>query len=193
MTHRSTLQALYLQYDPLVRRVIGKRCDKQDVDDVAASLWARLQKTWPLPEVDNVGAYLTTAAKNEVAMFFRERSAKKRPTSAARVKLPEDNPSGVTVDERFVSSPGVAGQVDDDRLSDRFRALSEELSGTSGDIMRRFLDDPSSVSRPELGRCTAAARRKIKAVGRDVDPLKEGPSFLGHVVERIRKAKKDQD
>ena len=55
--------------------------------------------------------------------------------------------------------------------------------------MDRFLEHPSQVSAAEFKKLAASARKNVKRLGGDIDPDKEGPSFLGHLAKKIKAEK----
>ncbi len=59
--------------------------------------------------------------------------------------------------------------------------------------MGRFLEGPSGVSDAERRKLVSKVKKKVDELGEDVDPLKEGPSFLGHIAKKIRGRKNDDD
>lgn len=187
----SAFAHFYLQHAALVAKVVAWKCPVAEREDVAAWVWARVKQKWPLHGVKNVEAYLTRIAQNEVKQFYRHRGAQKRPPPDGRVSLPEDDPSGTDLEPGLVKDPGLASHVDKKRLRENFRELGEELSGTNGDLMERFLDDPSGVSPEEFRKLAASAKKNLKRLGGDVDRLKEGPSFVGHVANKLRRRKGD--
>lgn len=89
----------------------------------------------------------------------------------------------------FVSDPEVPTKIDSRNLTDNLRALGEELSGDTSDIMACCLEEPSGVSDEDFRRLARKAKKKVKEIGDDTGPLKEGPSFLGHIASKIRKTK----
>lgn len=176
----------YMDHISLVPRVVKKTCPEEEVEDITRRVWERVYKAWPLKGIDNYEAYLTRAAKNEVAMFLRERSAQKRPPPAGRRPLPDEQPSGADLDAAFIKNPELSGNIDAKNLTENFKTLGEELSTDTSDIMKRFLERPSGVSDAEFRKLARKAEKKIKELGADIDSLKEGPSFLGHIANKIR-------
>ena len=194
MSERNTpFQEFFMRHAHLVARVVSAKCPKEEVADVAMKVWGHVQRKWPLDGVRNVEAYLTRCAQNQVKMFLRDREAQKRPPVGGAIALPDEAPSGANLDERFVIPPELTGKIDGGRLTENFLELGEELSGDKGELMARFLEHPSGVSRQEFRKLAASATKNLKRLGEGIDPLKEGPSFVGHVAAKIRNKRRDED
>jgi DNA-directed RNA polymerase specialized sigma24 family protein len=176
----------YRRYERLVWRNVAATCPKEEIQDVVGRVWLRVQAKWPFDAAENIEAYLTKAAQNEVKMLLRERSAQKRPPPKLARPLPEEQPSGAKLNRTFIVDPELSGKIDAKNLTENFRTIAEELSGNTSDIMERFLEGPSGVSDAERRKLVSKVKKKVKELGEDVDPLKEGPSFLGHIAKKIR-------
>jgi DNA-directed RNA polymerase specialized sigma24 family protein len=183
--HNTAFRDFYLRYAHLVRRVVAWKCPPEEIDDVVMQVWKRIQTKWPFAEVENIEAYLTRCAQNEVKMFLRDRSCQKRPPPKGRMSFPEDPPSGVDPHESLRTPSEVSGNVDRERLRQNFLKIGEELSGDKSELMKRFLDDEKSVSPAETRKLVASAKKHIKRLGAGIDRLKEGPSFLGHIARKL--------
>jgi DNA-directed RNA polymerase specialized sigma24 family protein len=189
-TRRPTpFQEFYARYGHLLRTVVKIWCPPEEIADVVSAVWARVYIHWPFHGVKNVEAYLTSAAKNEVKMFFRNRGAQKRPPPDGRIDI-NDGPSGANLDARLVTDDAeLTGVIDTKRLKENFLELGDELSGDNGELLERFLERPSGISSAEFNKLKRSAKKHLKGIGDDVDPLKEGPSFVGHVAAKLRKKK----
>lgn len=185
----SAFQDFYMAKRALVTRVVAIDCPKEHVADVAMKVWGSVQKKWPLTGIRNVDAYLTTTAQNAVAQFLRDSNAQKRIPPKEQRPLPDEQPSGERLNPALIKDPEITGKIDGKNLTANFRILAEELSGDTSDIMKRFLRDPKSVSSEQFQRLKRRAKKKVEELGEDIDPLKEGPSFLGHIAKKIRNSK----
>lgn len=186
MSNQESFEGLYIRYAGLVLRLVTRWTKTPiDAEDIAQNVWAQVARAWPLPPLDNPAAYLTEVAKNEAKGFWRKQHSKKR--KGEHVAIQEED-SFTPMDDRLArAGDDLGAKVDDRRSSERLRQLSEELSDCSGDAMRRLMTAPETVTPAERRRCVASARRKVESV--KVNGLHEGPSHLGHVLNKLKEKK----